>query len=291
MSVRYDYLSHIRSLIPMSARHMATSALDGGFRSTQTGRSMDFRDLREYIYGDDVKDIDWKSSARVGRVLIRRFVAERRRNVLVIADAGAKMEADTSAGDDKQTVAVDVAGTFAYLGLLCGDSVGFLYGTPRGPVFTGFHDSAHRYEMMMARLDRAICDPGACPLSRTVGYALDAIRRRALVVVVTDQDGLPALDGMTLRRLAVQHDVIVVDIDDAYLMGPVLWDGDGGRYERAFMLSDPVVVGAERAERTARLDAFAWSCHDAGVRFGTVASDDEIPDAALAILRDVPGVA
>ena len=49
--------------------------LDGEHGSIHKGRSMDFDDLREYVLGDDVKDLDWKATARSGRPLVKRFVA------------------------------------------------------------------------------------------------------------------------------------------------------------------------------------------------------------------------
>ena len=51
--------------------------LEGGRYSLLHTRSMEFDDLRPYVPGDDVRDIDWKASARSGSVLIKRFVSEK----------------------------------------------------------------------------------------------------------------------------------------------------------------------------------------------------------------------
>ena len=58
-----------------------------------TRRSLEFDDLRPYVPGDDVRDIDWKASARSGGVLIKRFVAEKHHKILLVADAGRNMTA------------------------------------------------------------------------------------------------------------------------------------------------------------------------------------------------------
>ena len=64
------------------------SLLEGEYGSIHTGRSMDFDDLREYVPGDDIKDLDWKATARTGRPLIKRYVATRQHAVLLVVDTG-----------------------------------------------------------------------------------------------------------------------------------------------------------------------------------------------------------
>ena len=67
---------------------------------------MNFEDLREYVIGDNVKDIDWKASARSNKILIKQYVAEKKHNVLFILDSGKKMLADTRDLDSKEDVAL-----------------------------------------------------------------------------------------------------------------------------------------------------------------------------------------
>ena len=71
----YDYLSRIRANLTLYSKKKTANLLDGGFRSIFRGRSLDFDDLREYTYGDNVRDIDWKSSSKTGKTLVRRYIA------------------------------------------------------------------------------------------------------------------------------------------------------------------------------------------------------------------------
>ena len=57
----YDFLNRIRTGITLYSKKKTSNLLDGGFRSIFRGRSLDFDDLREYAYGDNVRDIDWKA--------------------------------------------------------------------------------------------------------------------------------------------------------------------------------------------------------------------------------------
>ena len=75
--------------------------LEGGRYALLHNRSLEFDDLRPYVRGDDVRDIDWKASARSGSVLIKRFVDEKHHKILLVADAGRNMTARRRAGRRK----------------------------------------------------------------------------------------------------------------------------------------------------------------------------------------------
>ena len=285
MPANYDYLSRIRSLLALHSRHMSDNALEGAFRSTRHSRSMEFEDLREYVWGDEVRDIDWRSSARTGTVLVRRFVAERRHSVLVVADCGAKMDASSSFGEDKATLACDAVGTIAYMALLHGDEVGLVAGGSGEIEFTGFRSSRGHAETLLARYDR-ISRLDGVPLSRMVDHVADGMGRRAIVFVVTDMDGLETLDDRAIARLSTRNDVMVVDIDDAYLAGDLLWDAEAGDYEARAILADPSVAEAERAERRARLEAADARCRRHGAHLAVIGRAAEIPDRMVELLQE-----
>ena len=77
--------------------------LDGGRYALLHTRSLEFDDLRPYVPGDDVRDIDWKATARSGQVLIKRFVTEKHHKILVVADAGRNITAAAPSGERNGT--------------------------------------------------------------------------------------------------------------------------------------------------------------------------------------------
>ena len=83
-------VNKVKGKLSIHVRRRSVALLDGGYASIHKGRSMDFDDLREYTVGDDVRDIDWKASARHGSMLIKRYVAERHFSlIIIIPDVGA----------------------------------------------------------------------------------------------------------------------------------------------------------------------------------------------------------
>jgi uncharacterized protein (DUF58 family) len=89
--------------------------LEGGRYALLHTRSLEFDDLRPYVPGDDVRDIDWKASARSGHVLIKRFVSEKHHKILLVVDAGRNMSALTPTGEVKRDVAAHLLGAFGLI--------------------------------------------------------------------------------------------------------------------------------------------------------------------------------
>jgi uncharacterized protein (DUF58 family) len=71
------HLTRIKTRLSIHAHRKVRGLLEGEYAALHVGRGIDFNDLREYVRGDDVKDIDWKASARGRQLLVKRYVAER----------------------------------------------------------------------------------------------------------------------------------------------------------------------------------------------------------------------
>src|ERR1700744_2798531 len=106
-------LVKVRRKMSIAAPRKMRSVLDGEYASVYKGRSMDFDDLREYIPGDDVKDIEWRATARSGQVRIKRYVAVRKHNIMFVVDTGRSMAATAPSGECKRDIAVMAAGVLA----------------------------------------------------------------------------------------------------------------------------------------------------------------------------------
>ena len=72
--------------LEITTRHMVNNVLAGQYHSVFKGQGMDFNDIREYVHGDDVKNIDWNVTARQGHPHIKQYNEERERTVLLMID-------------------------------------------------------------------------------------------------------------------------------------------------------------------------------------------------------------
>jgi uncharacterized protein (DUF58 family) len=234
---RESLLVKVRAQLAIPARRPTQDVIDGEYGSIHRGRSMDFDDLREYVLGDDVKDIDWKATARAGRPLIKRYVATRRHAVLLVVDTGRTMAALADARSPKRDVAVLAAGAIGDIAMRHGDAVGLVAGPISGPIggwgaYVGnVHHIAYvpprRDELHLERLLRSIhdaidLDGEPSDVTSLLEYVARHFNRRMIVVVISDDVGLDADDERMLRRLAAQHEVLHCTIGDVAMTEPAL---------------------------------------------------------------------
>ena len=249
----YDYLARIKASIQLYTRKKTSNILDGEFGSIYRGRSFDFDDLREYVYGDSVRDIDWKSSSKTGRVLIRRYIAEKKHNILFIGDSGRKLSGDTDAGESKTEIAMDVLGTISYLVNDHGDDYALLTHTEQGYDFSFFKSGKVHLETLLMRYEKCLEKEESKSLSETLEYVAEHLKRKMIIFIITDMDGEAGITDNLLKRLTVRNDVMVVSINDAYLTGSRLFDLENNSYEKQYMLHDRRIHEAEVNDRKKRL--------------------------------------
>ena len=251
----YDYLARIKASISLYTKKKTSNILDGEFGSVYRGRSFDFDDLREYVYGDSVRDIDWKSSSKTGRVLIRRYIADKKHNILFVGDSGAKFLGDTDAGEAKKDVALTTLGTISYLVNDHGDDYALLTSTDKGYDFSFFRSGKRHLENLLIRYEKCLAEEESKPLNKTLDYIAENLRRKMIIFIITDMEGIASLDENLLKRLTVRNDVMLINVEDAYLTGDSLYDLEEKSYEKRFLLKDKKLHEKEVADRNARKTA------------------------------------
>jgi len=289
-------LSAARLRLALHARRKVTDVLDGEYGSVHRGRSMDFDDLREYVLGDDVRDLDWKATARSGRPLIRRHVATRRHTVLLVVDTGRTMAALASPTDSKRDVAVCAAGIVGDLALRHGDSVGLVAAPVPGARNEGrvAYRRPGRGEAYLEELLRTIDDAiDASGEAGRLGVLLDYVarhfRRRMILVVVADDGSLGADDERRMRRLAAQHEVLFVAVGDVAMTDPALAGRElsvvgTGATVPPFFRAGPALHADLLARQESRTAETARLLARVGVAATRLVDLDSVPGAVIELL-------
>ena len=209
------HLTRVKARLTIHAHRKVRGLLEGEYAATQVGRGIDFQDLREYVRGDDVKDLDWKASARTRTLLIKRYVAERRHTVLLCVSTGRSMAAMNDAQHSKRELAVFVAGVMGYLATRHQDMVGLVHGDAAGQHVRPPDTGELHLERLLQTVHDAIRPDGApTDLAAVLRYAARAIRRRTILVVVSDDPAVSEETADALRRLSAQHEVLFFTIGD-----------------------------------------------------------------------------
>jgi uncharacterized protein (DUF58 family) len=262
--------------------------LEGGSHALVHTRSLEFDDLRPYVPGDDVRDIDWKATARSGDVLIKRFVSELHHKILVVADAGRNMTALAASGEFKRDVAANVIGAMGLITLGRSDEIGMVFGDTRGCVDIRLRRGETHLEYMLHRFyQQTTGHPAASDIGAQLDWVATHYRRRHLVVVVSDEPEVDDRLRRVLPRLTGRHDVMWAMVADLPAVGSADDEQEGrdvlsGRFVLSGAEVGPRVVATYRQaedERRQRLSEFmvahgvphATIAGSAGIRAGLTA--------------------
>lgn len=115
-------------------RHAVENVLSGEYRSAFRGRGMEFDQVVKYEFGDDVRDIDWNVTARLGEAYRKKFVEEREVTLMLLLEDSASLQFG-SGEQSKREALLELAGLVMMLGAVNRDRVGFVHATPQGYVF------------------------------------------------------------------------------------------------------------------------------------------------------------
>ena len=177
-------------LVSVRLRASVAEALrrrDAGMKPIrQLGEGRLFESLREWVSGDDIRHIDWKATARRGKVITRQYEAERRQQVLLVLDTGRLMTADVAAGVARLDFAVQAALELAYAAAQHDDNVGimtFADGVQHFVAPERGRTGVRRVLDVLAVVEPKLVEPDYPGAFR---YLAARNRKRALTVLFTD---------------------------------------------------------------------------------------------------------
>ena len=120
-----DILSKVRK-IEIKTRGLSTNIFAGQYHSAFKGRGMAFSEVREYQFGDDVRDIDWNVTARFHKPFVKVFEEERELTVMLMVDVSASL-AFGSECQEKREMVTEIAATIAFSAIQNNDKIGVIF--------------------------------------------------------------------------------------------------------------------------------------------------------------------
>ncbi len=199
---------------PLLAKVVVEGFLNGLHQSPYHGFSVEFAEHREYVAGDDLKHLDWALYARTDHFYIKRFEEETNLRCTILLDRSASMGYGTGSLT-KWDYACFLSSCLAYLMTRQHDAVGLaLFGAGPGLFVPPRCRSSH-LRQIMATMAKQPPD-GPTDIAASLRSLVRKLKRRGLVVVVSDLIDDPAQTLKALRLLAGRkHDVVVFHVQDA----------------------------------------------------------------------------
>ncbi len=241
--------------IEIRTRRLVDEVFSGEYHSVFRGRGVEFREVREYVPGDDVRTIDWNVTARNDAPFVKQFEEERELTVMLAADVSAS--GDFGSGTrTRSAVAAELCGVLAFAAISNKDKVGLLL----------FSDHVEKYippakgRSHVLRLIRELLTYQPRGQGTDLDVALQTLgrvlKRKATVFLVSD---FWARDcSRSLRTVARRHDCVAVRLrdpreNDLPDVGLVAWhDAESGR--RVMVDTGSPAQRRQLRERVARHD-------------------------------------
>ena len=287
--MRMNYIARIQAKLTrvktIYTKRATSRILDGSSNSIYKGRRMNFEELREYVPGDDVKDIDWKASSRSPKTLVRQYIAEKKHNLMIVLDTNRRMLADTDEWEEKRDVAIMAAGMIAYLMNRNGDYVGACFSNAKSLEHYPFRTGLPNIENILNFYHKNVTAENRSNIETALSYIAKNERRRMIIALVTDYEGIRGLSETTLRRILLQHDLLVIVTSDMPMTGKKVYDVAAGNYVPAFLSESKRLGRFEKEERSKLKEACEEKMKRFGIAMVEISNADEIDREMIALLE------
>ncbi len=197
--------------IQIRTSRMVNEILAGQYESVFKGQGMEFKEVRSYVPGDDVRAIDWNVTARTGSPHVKVMAEERELTVMLLVDMSGSMRFG-SVSRFKNELAAELGAVVAFSAIQNNDKVGLLVFTDKIELFVP-PNKGRKHVLRVIR--EILCfEPGGAgtDIPAALHYMNNVVRRRAVVFLVSDFMAEGCEDA--LRLAAKRHDLIAVTMSD-----------------------------------------------------------------------------
>ena len=205
-----ELLKQVRQ-IEIRTKGLVNQVFSGEYHSVFKGRGMEFSEVREYQFGDDIRNIDWNVTARFGHPYIKVFEEERELTVMLMIDlSGSLMFGSVS--KTKQRIAAELSAILAFSALKNNDKVGLILFTDKIEKFV----PPRKGKKHVLRIIREVLsfepEGKATNLKGALEYMNNAIKKKSIAFLISDfiDEGYEKI----LRIVGRKHDLIGIVLDD-----------------------------------------------------------------------------
>jgi uncharacterized protein (DUF58 family) len=197
--------------IEIKARGLSQQMFSGEYHSAFKGRGMEFSEVREYQYGDDVRNIDWNVTARLAHPYVKIFEEERELTVMLLVDVSGSNRFGTH-NQFKEELAAEVAATLAFSAIANNDKVGVLLFSDRIEKFIPPKKGRSHILRIIRELITFRPQSGGTDIGLALGYFQNVIKRRCTAFLLSDF----LTDGYSdaLKLASRKHDLVALRLLD-----------------------------------------------------------------------------
>ena len=209
-----DLIKKVRK-IEIKTRGLSHNIFAGEYHSAFKGRGMSFSEVREYQYGDDVRDIDWNVTARFNKPYIKVFEEERELTVMLVIDLSESLDFGT-VRQTKRDMVTEIAATIAFAAIQTNDKIGVIFFTDRVEKFIPPQKGRKHILYIIRELLNFEPQSSRTDISVPLQFLTNALKKRCTAFVISDFiDNGDFKNAMTIANR--KHDVVAIQVYDRRL--------------------------------------------------------------------------
>ena len=201
--------------IEIKTRGLSHNIFAGQYHSAFKGRGMSFSEVREYQYGDDVRDIDWNVTARFNKPYIKVFEEERELTVMLMVDLSGSLDFGTESRT-KRDMVTEIAATLAFAAIQNNDKIGVIFFTDKVEKFIPPQKGRKHILYIIRELINFEPQSRHTDIKVPLEYLTNAIKKRCTAFIISDFiDTGDYRNAMTIANR--KHDLVAIQVYDRRL--------------------------------------------------------------------------
>ncbi len=206
-----ELLKKVRQ-IEIKTRGLSRNIFAGQYHSAFKGRGMAFSEVREYQYGDDIRDIDWNVTARYVRPYVKVFEEERELTVMLLVDVSGSRDFG-SVNVMKKEVMTEIAATLAFSAIQNNDKIGVIFFSDRIEKFIPPQKGKKHILYIIRELIDFQPEAKRTDIGQVLKYLTNAIKKRCTAFLISDFiDKGGFKDALTVANR--KHDMVAIQVYD-----------------------------------------------------------------------------
>jgi len=198
--------------IEIKARGLSSNLFAGQYHSAFKGRGMAFSEVREYQYGDDVRDIDWNVTARMSKPYIKVFEEEREMTVMLLVDVSSSLDFGT-VKQMKKEMETEIAATLVFSAIQNNDKIGVIFFSDRIEKFIPPKKGKKHILYIIRELLDFKPESRRTDVKMAIEYLTNVLKKRCTAFILSDFiDKGDFSNALTIANR--KHDVVAIQVYD-----------------------------------------------------------------------------
>lgn len=221
--MKYKYVNKISKNIKLCPSKKSLNILKGKYKKLINEQDLVIGSLKDYNTNDDIRNINWKASAKYQKLLVNKYISKNNHNIKIILDPSYLMNAHTDNNETKRIVAIYIAATIGTISINNNDKLNMIIDRENIPINSLYEldINLQKYEMNISRITT---------INNSLSYILDNPKKKAFIFILTDIKSIDNLNIKIIKKLSTYNNILIVNINDHNLSNKNLIDINTNKY-------------------------------------------------------------